>query len=65
MQHFLARLFKKYNWNQEREKDLLTSLNRKEIHLVEDLKALWEDIKSKLQLTTGMKRDLETELKRK
>jgi len=65
VQHFLARLVKKYNWNQERKKDLLTSLNRKEIHLVEDLKALWEDIKSKLQLTIGMKIGLETELKRK
>ena len=65
VQHFLARLVKKYNWNQGRKKDLLTSLNRKEIHLVEDLKALWEDIKSELRLTIGMKIGLETELKRK
>lgn len=65
VQHFLARLVKKYNWNQGRKKVLLTSLNRKEIHLVEDLKALWEDIKSELRLTIGMKIGLETELKRK
>ena len=64
MQHFLSRLVKKYNWNQARKKDVLTNLSRKGIHLVQDLKALWEDIKSELQLTIGMKIGLEIELKR-
>lgn len=45
-------------------KAVLKGLSRKEIHVVKVLKALWEDIKSELQLLIGVKIDLEEELKR-
>jgi len=65
VQQFLARVGKKHNWtDQGSMKAVLTGLSQKEIHVVKVLKALWEDIKSELQLLIGSKIDLEEELKR-
>ena len=65
LQQFLARVGKKYNWtDQGGMKAVLKGLSKKEIRVVKVLKALWEDIKSELQLLIGMKIDLvEKEMK--
>ncbi|KAL9963875.1 hypothetical protein ACROYT_G027428 [Oculina patagonica] len=61
---FFARVQKKYNWtDQGRKKAVLEDLRKKEINTVKALKELWEDIKSELPLSIGMKIGLEEEMK--
>ena len=65
MEQFFARLQKKYNWtNQGKKKAVMEDLCKKEIKTVKALKELWEDIKSELPLSMGMKVGLEEEMKR-
>ena len=65
MEQFFARLQKKYNWtDQGRKKAVLEDLRKKEIKTVKALKDLWEDIKSELPLSMGIKIALEVEMKR-
>ncbi|KAL9963876.1 hypothetical protein ACROYT_G027429 [Oculina patagonica] len=64
VEQFLARLEKKYNWtNQGRKKALLEDLRKKDITIVKVLKKLWNEIKSELKLSIGMKIGLEEEIK--
>ena len=65
MEQFFARLQKKYNWtDQGKKKAVLEDLRKKEIKTVKALKELWEDVKSELPLSMGMKLGLEEEMKR-
>ncbi len=55
---------RKYNWtDQGRKKAVLEDLRKKEIITVKALKELWEDIKSELPLSIGMKIGLDEEMK--
>lgn len=64
VEQFIARLEKKYNWtNQGRKKALLEDLRKKDITIVKVLKKLWNEIKSELKLSIGMKIGLEEEIK--
>ena len=45
-------------------KAVLEALRQQEIRTVEALKDLWEDVKSELPLSIGMKMGLEGEIKR-
>ena len=65
VEQFFSRLQKKYNWtDQGKMKAVLETLRQEEIKTTEVLKELWEDVKSKLPLSIGMKIGLEEEIKR-
>jgi len=65
VEQFFSRLQKKYKWtNQGKMKAVLETLRQQEIKTTEVLKELWEDIKSQLPLSLGMKMGLEEEMKR-
>ena len=64
VEQFFVRLQKKYNWtDQGKKKAVLEDLRKKEINTVKVLKELWEDVKSELPLSTGMRIVLEEEMK--
>ena len=64
LDQFFSRLQKKYKWtNQGKIKAVLETLRQQEINTTEVLKELWEDVKSKLPLSIGMKIGLEEEMK--
>ena len=64
MEQLFDRLSKKYKWtNQGKKKAVLEVLRQQEINTTEVLKELWEDVKSKLPLSIGMKIGLEEEMK--
>lgn len=65
VEQFFSRLQKKYNWtDQGKVKAVLEALRQQEIKTVKALKELWEDVKSELPLSIGMKIGLEEEIKR-
>ena len=65
VEQFFDRLKKKYKWtNQGKIKAVLEALQQQEINTTEVLKELWEDIKSELPLSIGLKIGLEEEMKR-
>lgn len=65
VEQFFGRLQKKYKWtDQGKMKAVLETLRQEEIKTTKVLKELWEDIKSKLPLSMGMKIGLEEEMKR-
>lgn len=65
VEQFFGRLQKKYKWtDQGNMKAVLETLRQEEIKTTKVLKELWEDIKSKLPLSMGMKIGLEEEMKR-
>ena len=65
MEQFFSRLQKKYKWtDQGKMKAVLETLRKQEIKTTDVLKELWEDVKSELPLSMGMKIGLEEEIKR-
>ena len=65
VEQFFSRLQKKYNWtNQGKIKAVLKALREQEINTTDVLKELWDDVKSKLPLSIGMRIGLEEEMKR-
>ena len=65
MEQFFNRLQKKYKWTSEgKMKAVLEALRQKEIMTTYVLKDLWEDVKSELPLSMGMKIGMEEEIKR-
>lgn len=64
VEQFFARLKKKHHWtDQGKTAAVVTDLRSKEINTVKALKELWDDVKSELPLSTGMKRIMEEEIK--
>ena len=64
VEQFFGRLQKKYKWtNQGKMKAVLETLRQQEIKTTKVLKELWEDVKSELPLSMGMKIGLEEEMK--
>ncbi|XP_058956292.2 uncharacterized protein [Pocillopora verrucosa] len=62
-EQFLARLQHKHHWSdQGKMKTLKEHLKKEEINTVKVLKEMWEDIKSSLPLSIGMKIVLEEEM---
>jgi len=65
VEQFFSRLQKKYKWtDQGKMKAVLETLRKQEIKTTDVLKELWEDVKSELPLSMGMKIGLEEEIKR-
>ena len=65
VEQFFSRLQKKYKWtDQGKMKAVLETLRQQEINTTKVLKELWEDIKSQLPLSLGMKMGLDEEIKR-
>lgn len=65
VEQFFRRLQKKYKWtDQGKMKAVLETLRQQEIKTTDVLKDLWEDVKSELPLSMGMKIALEEEIKR-
>ena len=65
VEQFFSRLQKKYKWtDQGKMKAVLETLRQQEIKTTDVLKDLWEDVKSELPLSMGMKIALEEEIKR-
>ena len=63
IEQFLARLQHKHHWSdQGKMKTLKEYLKKEEINTVKVLKEMWEDIKSSLPLSIGMKIVLEEEM---
>lgn len=64
VEQFFAHLKTKHHWtHQGKMKAVLEDLRRKEINTVKALKELWDDVKSELPLSTGMKKIMEEEIK--
>lgn len=64
VEQFFARLKKKHHWtDQGKTAAVVADLRSKEINTVKALKELWDDVKSELPLSTGMKRIMEEEIK--
>ena len=64
VEQFFSRLQKKYNWtNQGKMKAVLETLRQYEVYTAGVLKELWEEVKSELPLSLGMKIALEEEIK--
>ena len=65
VEQFFARLQRKNNWtDQGKIKAVLKYLKTEEINTVMVLKDMWEDIKSEMPLSLGMKIALEDEMRR-
>ena len=65
VEQFFARLKTKHHWtDQGKMKAVLETLRQQEIKTVKALKELWEDVKSELPMSLGMKIGLEEEMKR-
>lgn len=65
VKQFFSRLQKKYNWtDQGKMKAVMETLRQQEINTTKVFKELWEDVKSELPLSIGMKIGLEEEMKR-
>ena len=63
LEQFFARLKKKYHWtDQGKMKEVMSHLQKEDINTVQALKELWEDLKSELPLSIGMKRCMEEEI---
>ena len=64
MKQFFARLKRKYHWtDQGKTAAVVADLRSKEINTVKVLKELWDDVKSELPLSIGMKMVMEEEIK--
>ena len=64
VEQFFARLKKKHHWtDQGKTTAVLADLRRNEINTVEVLKELWDDVKSDLPLSEGMKKIMEEEIR--
>ena len=60
---FFARLKKKHHWtDQGKTPAVLADLRSKEINTVKALKELWDEVKSELPLSTGMKKVMDEEI---
>lgn len=65
IEQFLARLQHKHHWSEQgKMKALKEHLKQEEINTLKVLKEMWEDIKSSLPLSIGMKIVLEEEMRR-
>ena len=65
VEQFFSRLQKKYNWTDHgKMKAVMETLRQQEISTTKVFKELWEDVKSELPLSMGMKKGLEEEMKR-
>ena len=65
VEQFFSRLQKKYKWtDQGKMKAVLETLRQQEINTTKVLMELWEDVKSELPLSIGLKIGLEEEMKR-
>ena len=63
LEQFFARLKKKYHWtDQGKMKEIMSHLKKEDINTVKALKELWEDLKSELPLSIGMKRCMDEEI---
>ena len=64
VEQFFARLKKKHHWtDQGKTAAVVADLRSKEINTVKALKELWDDVKSELPLSVGMKKIMEDEVK--
>ena len=64
VEQFFSRLKKKHHWtDQGKTSAVVADLRSKEINTVKALKELWDDVKSELPLSTGMKKIMEEEIK--
>ena len=64
VEQFFSRLKKKHHWtDQGKTAAVVADLRNKEINTVKALKELWDDVKSELPLSTGMKKIMEEEIK--
>lgn len=64
VEQFFARVKTKHHWtDQGKTTAVLEDLRRKEINTVKALKELWDDVKSELPLSAGMKKIMDDEIK--
>ena len=64
VEQFFTRLKKKHHWtDQGKTTAVLADLRSKEINTVKALKELWDDVKSELPLSHGMKKVMDEEIK--
>lgn len=65
VERFFARLMQKHHWTEQGKlNSVLDHLRRQEINTVMVLKEMWEEVKSDLPLSMGMKKVLEQEMGR-
>nr|XP_058956333.1 uncharacterized protein LOC131783583 [Pocillopora verrucosa] len=65
VERFFARLMQKHHWTEQgKVNSVLDHLRRQEINTVMVLKEMWEEVKSDLPLSMGMKKVLEQEMGR-
>ena len=63
VEQFFTRLKKKHHWtDQGKTTAVLADLRSKEINTVKALKELWDDVKSELPLSDGMKKIMDEEI---
>ena len=64
VEQFFAHLKKKHHWtDQGKTTAVVADLRSKEINTVKGLKEVWDDVKSELPLSIGMKMIMEEEIK--
>ena len=65
VERFFARLMQQHHWTEQgKVNSVLDHLRRQEINTVMVLKEMWEEVKSDLPLSMGMKKVLEQEMGR-
>ena len=65
VERFFARLMQQHHWTEQgKVNPVLDHLRRQEINTVMVLKEMWEEVKSDLPLSMGMKKVLEQEMGR-